>query len=203
MRLWYLRRGVPWVAVAGCLAVAAALAAAAHHWTSAALVLLPFAVASGAAAAGFLLDEEGAALLSSTPRGGRWAEATRLAALPGVGVAVLVLVRPVADAAGLTPVGWSVVPLVGVALGASAARVLRPRFASPGSHVAVLLVLTTALPFTIGALLGWTPPWPADELSGGVAGLWAALGAAALLVLVGSLLHAEPRTRRRSASMAP
>ena len=203
MRLWYLRRGVPWAAVIGCLAVAAVLAAAAHRWPSAATVLLPFVVAGGAAAAGFLLDEASAVLVGSTPRGGRWADASRLAVLPPIGLLLLVLVLPAAGAAGLTGRGWAVVCLAAVALGTAVARALRTRWPSPGSQVAALLVLVTALPFTVGALLGWASPWPGEELTGTLAALWVGVGAVAAVVVATGLLRGGPQRRRRSDSMAP
>ncbi len=202
-RLWYLRRAVPWVAVISCLALAALLSAATHRWPTSAVVLLPFAVASGAAAAGFLLDDAGSALTGSTPRGGRWAEGSRLATLPVIGVLVLALVGPAAGAAGLSALAWSGVSLVSVALGLAVARALRVRVPAPGTHVAVVLVLATALPFTVGALLGWVPPWPEDELSGWVAAFWASLAGVSALVLVSGLLRGDPGGRGRSASMAP
>ena len=201
MRLWYLRRGVPWAAVAGCLVVAAVLAAAARHWPSYAELLLPFTVAAGGAAAGFVLDEDGAALVGSTPRGGRWADASRLATLPVIALLLVVLVRPASTAAGLSPPGWSVVALVAVALGVAVARLLRPRLPSPGTHVAVLLVVLTAAPFVVGGLLDWPPPWPAAELSGARALLWGGLGATAVVVLGWGLFRGDPRARGRSASM--
>ena len=202
MRLWYLRRGVPWAAVAGCLAAAAVLAAAAWHWPDQAVVLLPFAVASGAGAGGFLLDEAGSAVVRPTPRGGRWADGSRLAALPAIALVVVALVRPAAGAAGLTTTGWGVVSVVAVALGAAFARALRPRWTSPGSLVAVLLVLVTTAPFTVGALLGWTPPWPETEMTGGIAVLWGSLGVGAGLVLGVGLVRAD-LGGTGSASMAP
>jgi hypothetical protein len=118
-----------------------------------------------------------------------------------LGLAVAALVRPATSAAGLTTTGWTVVSCVAVALGVATARSLGGRLPSPGTHVAVLVVLATALPFTVGALLDLTPPWPDHELAGGVAVLWTVLGVTAVAPLLAPLLRPGPRARARSASM--
>jgi hypothetical protein len=158
MRLWYARRGIPWVPLLACLFVAVLAAVTAYRWPATTFVMLPGALASCAAAAAFVLDEPSASAVWVTPRGGRWARLTRFAVvvLPATlwcaVVATLaepgVVDRPRWAAAGL---GAQAVALVLAALSS------RRGIAMPGNGVAPAVAGMSLMPFVIGPLLGWTP----------------------------------------------
>src|SRR6476619_2336045 len=78
MRLWYLRRAVPWAALSGCGVVAVALVATARRWPETSGLVLPYALVACAAAAGFLMDESSAPIVGVTARGGAWRLLARL-----------------------------------------------------------------------------------------------------------------------------
>ncbi len=83
-RWWYLRRGVAWQPVLGCLAAAVVAAGLLARWPSSAVLLLPALLAACAAAAAFVFDEPSISVVAVTPRGATWRATSRLlvAAVP-------------------------------------------------------------------------------------------------------------------------
>jgi len=100
MRLWYLRRAIPWVVLAGCGTVAALMAAAVQRWPGSVGTLAPYMLAVCAAAAGFLMDESSSAVVRVTPRGGAWRVLARLTGLALPIALWVALVQGLPDDAG-------------------------------------------------------------------------------------------------------
>ncbi len=194
MRLWYLRRAVPWTAVGGACATAALLVVAVHRWPSSQWVLLPFALAACAGAAGFALDEAAATVVGVTARGRGWRVATRMISLVAPltvwSAAVVSLTR--LDAAGGHVAGRGTLWLAGVAacllVFGLATTLTRLGPARPGSGLASAVAVTAALPLTVGPMLGWDPVYPIGDVADWVPTFWwgvAAVGA--VLVPVGTV----------------
>lgn len=197
MRLWYLRRAVPWAALLGFLGAAAGITLLLHRWPDVATVGLPLVVASCAAAAGFAFDEPATAIASVTPRAGWWRGSARLlVTLPPLAVA-LVLVVTMPGELDLDRTGWW---LIGVAFllfaVAAAAMAASGQVARPGGAIAGSAALLGIAPVVLSLLLGWDPIYPFGEFATWVQVLWVAVamlgtaGCAAALVALGRVSRA-------------
>jgi len=190
---WYLRRGVPWLAVLGCCAAAGLLAGLLARWPSSAGVLLPAILASCAAAATFVFDERPVLLVAVTPRGAGWRRTARLAvaAVPlGVWVAVI-LARP-----GDLPLhrgGWSLIGLAAITLTAGlAALSSRRNVDAPGSLLAAVVALAVISPLIVNAFLGLDSIYPVDGFGRSVWVFWSIVAGGAAVV---SLAAVRPGIR--------
>ena len=178
LRWWYLRRGVPWLAVLGCCATAGLLAGLLARWPTAALVLLPAILACCAAAATFVFDERPVLLIAVTPRGDTWRRTARLAvALVPLGVwAAVVLLRP-----GDLPLhrgGWLLIGLAAISLSVGcAALASRWEVPSPGGIHAPVVALAVISPVVVTAFLGWDSIYPIGDFSQGVWVFWLVVAA--------------------------
>jgi hypothetical protein len=197
MRLWYAGRGVPWIPLLACLALAAAAAAVGHRWPHAMMVLLPAALAACAAAAGFTFDEAALPVVAVTPRGAGWRRTTRLA------VAVLPLlwwvgiVGTVPDVAEPDRLPWLVVGLacIGFATGVAALG-NRRETASPGSAVAPLVAGLVLTPVVIGPVGGWPPVLPLGPFPHDLITAWGAGAVASGLLATWAVRPGPPRRVR-------
>jgi hypothetical protein len=157
MRLWYARRGIPWVPLLACLWFAPVAAVVGHRWPHV-VGLLPAALAGCAAATAYLFDDPAAAATRVTPRGGRWAGLARcaVAALPAVIWCAVVATAP--DAAEIDRSDWVVAGLGAqwLALGLAWAAARRGH-ATPGAAVAPAIAGVALMPFIVGPFVGWTP----------------------------------------------
>jgi uncharacterized OsmC-like protein len=187
---FYLRRAIPWAAVAACLALAGTLVAAAHQWDSF-RGLLPVVVALAAAAAAFVYDDPAVAVTSTTPRGSRWAPGTRL--LVGIGATVAGLGLVLAVPGDPRPSPWALVTagLAGLALLAAAQASAR-QHARPGAGVAGVVVFAALVPLVMGPLLDLPAVYPDPDLTTGATLAWSAAVAVAVLGLTGRLLRHRP-----------
>ena len=205
MRLWYLRRAIPWPPLAGCVAVATVLVAAVHRWPSIASFGLPLAAVTVVAAVCLLFDETAVAVSAVTPRGRRWAPTLRsaVAALPlAAGVALLSTIP--ADVAG-DPGDWALVlgGLTDAALLAVLSRARR-EVAQPGAAVASVVVLGGLTPLVVGLMLDWRSPYPPPPgLSDGLRTVWAGGAALATCGVLGLLATPRGQRRRRRAGALP
>lgn len=191
MRLWYLRRAVPWPATLGGLGGCGLLVAATVRWEGFGWFGLPMAALLAVAAAALVYDEPAVAVTTVTPRGSRWAPASRLAAglaMLGMGLA-LVLTGP-----GTTDEGAWTLALGGLgglvlltAVEGSARQVPRP-----GGAIAPLVVLVGLAPLVLALFLEVRAPWPAPGLTGAQRGLWAV---AAGIAAIGILRRMGPTSR--------
>ena len=154
MRLWYVRRGIPWVPFLACLALVVGAAGAIARWPQLSGGLLPAASGLGAAATGFVLDEPAAEATNVTARGGRWARLAR-AGVALVPVAIWLIVVETAPA-GTHRTGWTMTGLTGQAAAMTLAVLARRRgSATPGALIAPAVAGLTLAPFVIGPILGW------------------------------------------------
>lgn len=191
MPAWYLRRALPWPSLLGGLVVGTVLLLAVHRWESATGAALPVIALLAAAGAAFGYDEPALAVTGVTPRGARWAPASRYVAglvPPLAGLGLLMLAPGEVDVAGwalvVAGIGAAVLMLAGVA---SARQVARP-----GAAVAGLVVLAGLAPLAMGPMLDLPSVYPAPALTPGVTVFWVVLAAGAV---AGSLLG--PRVLRR------
>lgn len=185
LRWWYLRRGVPWLAVLGCCAAAGLLAGLVAQWPSTAMVLLPTVLASCAAAATFVFDERPVLLVAVTPRGATWRRTARLAvALVPLGVwSAIVLARP-----GDIPLhrgGWLLIGFAAVSLSVGAAALAsRLEVPSPGAMLAPVVALTAISPVVATAFLGWESVYPIGDFPRRVWVFWLITAALAALTML-------------------
>lgn len=186
MRLWYLRRAVPWAAQLGCLAVAVGVTGLVNGWPEVAVVALPLLVAGCGAAAAFGFDEPAVAIAAVTPRTGWWRGSARLlAALPPL-ACVVVLLSTVPDEVRLDRGGWWLIGIALVLLAvAPAAWAARRQVARPGGGVASAVVVVAIAPVVVTMMLGWDPIYPFGEFPARVAAFWAC---AALAGAVGCMV---------------
>lgn len=195
MRAWYLRRAIPWAALAGCSAIATAGALSLHRWPDNSWAVLPLVLAGCAAACGFVFDDVATAVTAVTPRGGTWRRTTRLAAglLPLGLWAVLVASSP--GELELDGPGWLLAGLGATSAVVGAAAVAaRRQVPRPGQAIAGVVVLLALVPVVAGPFLDWEPVYPTDSSPDHVLALWgglAALGAA----LVASTYARRSRVR--------
>lgn len=184
MRLWYVRRAVPWRTVTGAGVLSLGLSGAVHVWPEVAAVLLPFALAAGAAGAGFLLDEDSAAVVAVTPRGGAWRLLSRLGL---VWIPVTVVVTAMITLPGAAVVGRWPMAAAGTAacllVAGAAAALGRLGIERPGPHLATATVGVTGLPFVLGPVLGLPPVFPLGPVPGWVPLLWWGVGLAGAVLL--------------------
>lgn len=156
MRLWYARRGIPWDPFLACLASALLLAAVVHGWPRWAGLMLPGAMAACAASVGFVLDEPAAAAAAVTPRGGRWAAATRVGVALAPVLVWLLVVTGAPSSLELDESAWITAGLAAqVAALVSAWSAVRRGATTPGSSVAAAIAGIVLAPFVIGPMLGW------------------------------------------------
>ena len=158
MRLWYARRGIPWVPFLACLALGLIMTAVGHVWSQLAGVLLPGVLAACACAAGFVLDDPAAAAVDVTPRGGRWSRVTRCSVAAVPAALWLALLTTVPSSLALDRSNWAAAGLAGqlLALGL-AGTASRRGVTAPGGSVAGAVAGVTLMPFVIGPLVGWNP----------------------------------------------
>lgn len=198
LRWWYLRRGVPWLAVLGCCAAAGMLAGLLARWPASAVVLLPAVLACCAAAATFVFDERAVMVVTVTPRGAGWRRTARLAvALVPLGVwAVVVLVHP-----GDLPLdrgGWLLLGLAGVSLSVAAASLAsRWEVPAPGAMLAPVVALAVIAPVIVSAFLGLDSIYPIGDFPQGVWVFWL------VMALTGATVHACASGRGRLLGGAP
>ena len=193
MRLWYLRRAIPWVALLGCCTAALAAVAMLHRWPSAAMALLPATLACCAAAAAFVFDEQAAAVVAVTPRGAGWRRTARgaVAFLPLALWTGMVAWRP-----GDLPLersGWWLVGLATVLLIVGVAGVAaRRELPAPGAVLAPVIAIAVFSPIVITLFLGWDSIYPTGDFAPGVTTFWLVVGGAGL---VACALALRPRLR--------
>lgn len=193
MRLWYLRRAIPWVALLGCCTAALAAAGLLHRWPSAAMALLPAMLACCAAAAAFVFDEHAASVVAVTPRGAGWRRTARLAValVPLALWAGLVAWRP-----GDLPLerpGWLLVGLSTLLLIVGVAGVAaRRELAAPGALIAPVIAIAVFSPVVITLFLGWSSIYPTGEFARGVTTFWLVVAGSGLVTCAVAL---RPRLR--------
>ena len=204
MRLWYLRRAVPWAALLGGLVAAAGLVGLTRAWEGFTGLGLPLAALLAASCAAFVFDEPAVAVTAVTPRGSRWGRSARLAL---AGLPVLAGSALLAAAPGDTDLaGWTVVVLgLGgtVALLALAGSVRQ--LARPGSAVASAAVLLGMTPIVLGLFLDFRSPYPLPPLTDGLTAFWGSASTISVLacaVLLSRPLR-PPTSRRRTTRGAP
>ncbi len=188
MRLWYARRGIPWIPLLVCCALALLAAAVGRRWPDTLPVLLPGALACCAAAAGFVFDEAAAPVVSVTPRGAGWRRTTRLCVTVVPLVVWLAVVALLPAASEPDRVGWSTAGVACLLVAAGTAGLsARREVSAPGSSIAGLVCGLVLLPMVVGPIAGWAPLLPQGPFPNwlvvlwmGVGGLGATLGAAAL-----------------------
>ncbi len=185
---WYLRRGIPWLALLGCCAAAVALAGVLARWPSTALLMLPVLLACCAAGAAFVFDERATAVVAVTPRGATWRRTARLA-VAGVPLAVwssVVLLRP-GDLA-LQRSGWWLVGAATIALVAgTAALASRRQVAAPGSLLAAVVALAVIGPVIVTSFLGWESIYPVEGFPAAVRTFWWVVAAAGAIACLAAL----------------
>lgn len=158
MRLWYARRGIPWVPFLACLLLAGVAAVAAHQWSHLSGALLPGTLAACAAADGFLFDEPAEPAVRVTPRGGLWARFTRTAVAVVPAMLWCAVLATLPDRGELDLSRWIIVGLGAQAGALGLAGLSSHRgMAMPGSGVAPAVAGMTLAPFVIGPMIGWTP----------------------------------------------
>lgn len=178
MRLWYLRRAVPWAALLACCGLAGLAAASLHAWPGNAWGVLPVALAACAAASGFVFDELATAVTAVTPRGRTWAPSARLGpGLVPLGVFTALVASAPADLA-LDRSAWLLTGLGAVAVAAGAAACCaRSQLPRPGPAVAGTVALLVLAPTIAGPFLEWESVFPWDGREGWVLAFWGALAA--------------------------
>jgi hypothetical protein len=190
MRLWYLRRAIPWRAVAGCAAVAAVLVVLACRWSSLASLSVPLGILLLVSAACFAFDEPAVAVTAVTPRSSRWAMASRCGACAALLVAGLVLLAatPGSVVGDLARVLFAsgAVALAAVLVG------VRREVARPGAVVATAVVLGGLAPLVVGPFFDWPSPYPPPALGDGLRAAWGVAAAVGLITVVAGV-RGRPR----------
>lgn len=201
MRFWYLRRAVPWAAIAGCLAAAVVLALMVRQWPEISLFGLPLLVGTCAAASGFAFDEPATAVASVSPRAGWWRGSTRyLGAVVPLAVCLVLLVAMPGEL-GLDLTSWFLIS-IGLVLSAvaSAAWAARRQISRPGGAIAGAMVLLCLTPLVLSLLLGWESIYPVGPFPEWVRTLWmGVIAAGATVCLTGLPATPVARFRRRTA----
>jgi len=185
MRVWYLGRVIPWVALLGLCSIAVLAAVSLHQWPQNAWSVMPLVLGGCAAACCFVFDDAATAITSVTPRGSTWGRTTRLGAgLVPVAVWTL-LVASAPSGLLLDRSAWllagSAAALVATGAAAIAARRQRPR---PGPAVAGVVMMLVLAPLIAGPFLQWESVYPFGDFAGWVTGLWTGVA------VVGALLVA-------------
>ena len=185
LRWWYLRRGIPWLALLGCCAAALVLTGVLARWPEAAVGLLPALLACCAVAAAFLFDERATAVVAVTPRGATWRRTARLAvaAVPLAVWALVVAARP-----GDLPLerpGWWLVgaATIGLVTGI-AALASRRDVAAPGSVLAGVIPVAVIGPVVVTAFLGWDTIYPIEGFGEGIRQFWLVVGVGGAIACV-------------------
>jgi hypothetical protein len=192
LRLWYLRRVMPWSAVSGCLAVAVALLGVTLWKDTTVYAVLPLVALLSAAAAAVTVDDAASAVTSTTARGSRWAASTRLAGAAGVALVGMGLLAAAPEDLGRDMAWLLVVGSLVLAVTATSAWLLRRGHTRPGAAVASGLVLIGILPFMASRLLGTAWPWPSPGLDDAMRGRWLLVAAVAAVALGWTLLRPVP-----------
>ena len=188
MRLWYLRRAVPWAALSGCAAVAVALVATARRWPDTSGLVLPYALVACAAAAGFLMDESSTPIVGVTARGGAWRLLSRLSGVVLPATLWMALVVAVGDEAASDRGSLVVAGVAACLLGAGVAALLhRAGIGRPGGLVAGALVGVVTGWTVLGGFFGWQPLLPVHDAPSWVPVFWAGVGGVALLAAAAGL----------------
>ena len=193
LRLWHVRRAVPWLSIGICLGTAALGVALVSWQERMAFVVLPLVALLTAAGVAFVLDDPAGDVTRVTLRGSRWVPANRLSVavlVAGAGVGLTALAP--GEVGGLA--GW---PLVVVALAMASAAVaawcVRRHRHSPGAGVASALVLLGLVPFAAARLFGSAWPYPSPTLSDAARDRWLVVALAAGVALVWVALRPLPR----------
>lgn len=198
MRVWYLRRAVPWGALLGCLASAVFVAVLVHRWPDTGWIGLPLLVVSCAAAAAFVYDEPASAVASVTPRSGWWRGSTRLltAILP-LAVSVVLLTTMPAELR-LDRGGWLLIAAACVLLTVTPAAWLAGRqVGRPGSAIASAAVIIGIAPLVLAAILGWESVFPLADVPDGIRKFWLVLAVGSGVCCLASLVtFGRPGIRR-------
>jgi hypothetical protein len=185
-RLWYLRRGVPWLPVLGGCGVALATAALLLRWPDDAFLLAPAALACCAAAAAFAYDEDALAVVAVTPRGAGWRRGTRLAVtlVPLSAWIVVVTVRP-GDVPLARPGWWLLGGATVVLVAGSAGLASRRLVPTPGALLAPVVVVAAVAPVTLSGMFSWGSLYPIGDFPDAVRTVWlgVALGGAVVCAL--------------------
>lgn len=188
MRWWYLRRGVAWLPLLTCCALAGLLTLAVRQWPSTALVLLPLLLACCVCAAAFVFDERAASVVAVTPRGAGWRRTARLAVavVPLAMWTAVVVVRP-----GDLPLDrgdWWLIGAAATLLTVGlAALASRREVTAPGSVLATGAALATLAPVIVTNFAGWDPVYPLSDFGTGVRGTWLGVAAAGCLACLVAL----------------
>jgi hypothetical protein len=183
MRLWYLRRAVPWTALLACLGLAVGCWLLARQWHSTALTMLPLMLASCAAAASFVFDDETTPIASVSARGATWRRTTRLLAVLLPVTSWVLLVGTVPDELDLVRPGWVFAGLAASALAVGLAGLAaRRQVARPGQHIAGLVVVLALSPLVLGLFLGWRSVFPFGDFPQQATAFWAVVGGTGLVL---------------------
>lgn len=188
MRLWYLRRAIPWIALLGCCAAALVAAGLLHRWPSTVMALLPAILACCAAAAAFVFDEHAAAVVAVTPRGATWRRTARLAVtlVPVAVLGVLVAWRP--GDLPLSRPGWLLAGVASVLLVVGVAGVAARRgVPAPGALLAPVIAIAVFSPVVITLFLGWSSIYPVEDFTTAITAFWLVVGGAGLLTCLFAL----------------
>jgi hypothetical protein len=178
MRRWYARRGIAWIPLLACCALALAAAVAGRRWPDTVAGLLPAVLAVCAAAAGFVYDESATAVVAVTPRGAGWRRTTRAAAALLPAAVFLVVVASLPGDVGLDLPAWLLAGSATVLLATGAAGLAsRAGVGSPGPTVAAVVVLGLLATYLLAQFIGWTP-LPAGDFPGSAVGFWWVLAGA-------------------------
>jgi hypothetical protein len=172
-RLWYLRRGVPWLPVLGACAAAALTAVLLARWSDDAFLLAPALLACCAAAAAFAYDEDALPVVAVTPRGAGWRRVNRLAVtlVPLALWAVVVTLRP--GGVQLSRPGWWLLGGATILLVAgSAALASRRLVPAPGALLAPVVAVTAVAPVTLSGMFSWGTLYPIGDFPDPVRTVW-------------------------------
>lgn len=173
MRLWYLRRAVPWASLLGCLVAATGTTLLVNQWPEVSMVGLPLIATLCAAAAGFTYDEPATAIASVTPRAGWWRGSARLLAALVPLATVLILLAVMPGELRLDRNWWWLIGAAFVLLAvAPAAWAARSQVGRPGGAIAGGAVLLGIAPVVLTMVLGWESIYPFGEFATWVQALW-------------------------------
>ena len=205
-RWWYLRRGVAWQPVLGCLAAAVVAVGLLARWPSSAVLMLPALLAALAAGAAFLYDEPAVSIASVTPRGSTWRGTTRLLAalFPLALWAAVIALRP--GDLPLSQPGWLLLGAASILLATGiAALAVRPGNPTPGPTLAGLIAIAVLAPVVTAGFLGFPIPFPLEGFPDGIRTFWVVVACVAALACAagsrGSIMGAwsTPPSSRRTA----
>ena len=172
-RLWYLRRGVPWLPLLGSFAVAVVTALLLVRWPDEAFLLGPVLLACCAAGAAVGFDEDALLVVAVTPRGAGWRRVNRLVVslVPVALWFIVVTVRP-GDLQVSRPGWWLLGVAVIVLVAGSAALASRRLVPTPGALLAPVVALAVVAPVTVSGMFSWGSLYPIGDFPDVVRTVW-------------------------------